>query len=93
LQLALHNVCFTLTDRAVLFTLHSFICLTCREGGVLHQPIRGRQSCGERSSLFVHCWALGSKIDKECVRPYVPSLLGTLKVCFEDDSWPVRDGK
>ncbi|KAF6022738.1 hypothetical protein EB796_018946 [Bugula neritina] len=34
---------------------------------------------------------LGSKIDKECVRPYVPSLLGTLKVCFEDDSWPVRD--
>lgn len=35
---------------------------------------------------------LGSKIDKECVRSHVPRLLDALKVCFEDDSWPVRDG-
>ena len=35
---------------------------------------------------------LGSKINQECVRPHVPLLLDALKVCFEDDSWPVRDG-
>ncbi|PIK43733.1 hypothetical protein BSL78_19410 [Apostichopus japonicus] len=34
---------------------------------------------------------LGSKIDKEKVRPYVQRLLMALLICFEDDSWPVRD--
>ncbi|XP_077991642.1 uncharacterized protein LOC144445871 [Glandiceps talaboti] len=34
---------------------------------------------------------LGSKIDKNCVRPYVDPLLLALLVCFKDDSWPVRD--
>ncbi|XP_067941524.1 uncharacterized protein [Watersipora subatra] len=34
---------------------------------------------------------LGSKISKDCVRPYVSMLLDALKICFEDDSWPVRD--
>ncbi|PIK47878.1 hypothetical protein BSL78_15253 [Apostichopus japonicus] len=34
---------------------------------------------------------LGSKIDKEKVRPYVQRLLTALLICFEDDSWPVRD--
>ncbi|XP_064622843.1 uncharacterized protein LOC135485045 [Lineus longissimus] len=34
---------------------------------------------------------LGSKIDCDVVRPYVPSLLDALIVCFKDDSWPVRD--
>lgn len=34
---------------------------------------------------------LGSKIDKEKVRPHVKQLLEALLVCFQDDSWPVRD--
>ena len=36
---------------------------------------------------------LGTKINKDCVRPYVTRLLDSLKICFEDDSWPVRDGR
>lgn len=36
---------------------------------------------------------LGNKIDPESVRPHVTRLLDTLKVCFQDDSWPVRDGQ
>lgn len=35
---------------------------------------------------------LASKISKEHVRPYVNELLNTLVICFQDDSWPVRDG-
>ncbi|CAH1792996.1 unnamed protein product [Owenia fusiformis] len=34
---------------------------------------------------------LGTKIDKDVVRPFVPGLLDALLVCFKDDSWPVRD--
>ncbi|CAL1530399.1 unnamed protein product [Lymnaea stagnalis] len=34
---------------------------------------------------------LGSKIDKSAVSPYVSRLLETLLICFNDDSWPVRD--
>ncbi|XP_070576630.1 uncharacterized protein [Ptychodera flava] len=34
---------------------------------------------------------LGSKINRECVRPYVPVLLQALLECFKDESWPVRD--
>lgn len=36
---------------------------------------------------------LGTKINKECVRQYVTKLVDALSICFEDDSWPVRDGK
>lgn len=35
---------------------------------------------------------LASKIKSEVVQPFVPALLETLLVCFQDDSWPVRDG-
>ncbi|GFO50484.1 Arm repeat-containing protein, partial [Plakobranchus ocellatus] len=34
---------------------------------------------------------LGSKIDKTVVTAHVPRLLETLVICFNDDSWPVRD--
>ncbi|XP_071962564.1 uncharacterized protein [Antedon mediterranea] len=34
---------------------------------------------------------LGSKIDKEVVRPHVEELLKALLDCFRDESWPVRD--
>ncbi|XP_048737561.2 uncharacterized protein LOC125652410 [Ostrea edulis] len=34
---------------------------------------------------------LGSKIDRKFVRPFVPQLLEALLICFNDDSWPVRD--
>ncbi|EEB20167.1 hypothetical protein Phum_PHUM604480 [Pediculus humanus corporis] len=34
---------------------------------------------------------LASKISKEHVRPYVNELLNTLVICFQDNSWPVRD--
>ena len=34
---------------------------------------------------------LGSKMNKDCLRPYVPQLVSTLIDCFKDDSWPVRD--
>ncbi|XP_078313834.1 uncharacterized protein LOC111130281 [Crassostrea virginica] len=34
---------------------------------------------------------LGSKIDREVVRPHIPELLEALLICFNDDSWPVRD--
>ncbi|XP_014671947.1 PREDICTED: uncharacterized protein LOC106812561 [Priapulus caudatus] len=34
---------------------------------------------------------LGSKIKQDAVRPFVPPLLDALLVCFNDDSWPVRD--
>lgn len=34
---------------------------------------------------------LGSKINKQAVQPYVQRLLDALIVCFQDDSWPVRD--
>ena len=35
---------------------------------------------------------LGAKIPADSVRPYVPQLLTALIACFQDDSWPVRDG-
>ena len=39
-----------------------------------------------------HCMAeLACKIDKEAVNPFVKKLLDGLLVCFNDDSWPVRD--
>jgi hypothetical protein len=34
---------------------------------------------------------LASKIGPQATRPYVERLLNTLLVCFQDDSWPVRD--
>lgn len=34
---------------------------------------------------------LASKIDKEAIRPHIPGMLQTMLVCFDDDSWPVRD--
>ncbi|XP_069947030.1 uncharacterized protein [Cherax quadricarinatus] len=34
---------------------------------------------------------LALKISTEAVRAHVPDLLHTLTVCFNDDSWPVRD--
>lgn len=34
---------------------------------------------------------LGSKVNQDAVRPYVLPLLEALRVCFNDDSWPVRD--
>ncbi|KAJ8309492.1 hypothetical protein KUTeg_014366 [Tegillarca granosa] len=34
---------------------------------------------------------LGSKIDKNVVCPFIPRLLEALLICFNDDSWPVRD--
>lgn len=36
---------------------------------------------------------LATKLHLDTVRPYVQRLLTTLLVCFNDDSWPVRDGK
>jgi hypothetical protein len=36
---------------------------------------------------------LAAKIHPQAIRPYVERLLNTLLVCFQDDSWPVRDGK
>eukprot|EP00899_Mesostigma_viride_P016795 jgi/Mesvir1/25116/Mv21577-RA.2 len=39
-----------------------------------------------------HCMAeLMSKIEREAVKPHVPTLLGALIDCFKDASWPVRD--
>ena len=39
-----------------------------------------------------HCMAeLGSKINQDVVRPYLPRLLEALHFCFKDESWPVRD--
>ena len=38
-----------------------------------------------------HAWVL-FQIDKSVVSPYVGKLLETLLICFNDDSWPVRDG-
>lgn len=35
---------------------------------------------------------LATKLQLDTVRPYVQRLLTTLLVCFNDDSWPVRDG-
>ncbi|KAK3733797.1 hypothetical protein QZH41_015115, partial [Actinostola sp. cb2023] len=34
---------------------------------------------------------LGTKVNPDCDRPYVTTLLDALVVCFKDDSWPVRD--
>ncbi|XP_066947983.1 uncharacterized protein [Macrobrachium rosenbergii] len=34
---------------------------------------------------------LALKIAKDAVRKHVPDLLQTLTICFNDDSWPVRD--
>lgn len=34
---------------------------------------------------------LGSKVERNIVRPHIHSLLEALVVCFGDDSWPVRD--
>lgn len=34
---------------------------------------------------------LASKINQDAVRPFVPRLLDTLVVCFQDESWAVRD--
>lgn len=36
---------------------------------------------------------LAAKIHPQATRPYVERLLETLLVCFQDDSWPVRDGR
>lgn len=36
---------------------------------------------------------LASKIHPQTVQPHVERLLNTLLVCFQDDSWPVRDGE
>lgn len=39
-----------------------------------------------------HCIAeLGTKVDKDAIRPHVAPLLNALLLCFKDDSWPVRD--
>lgn len=39
-----------------------------------------------------HCIAeLAAKIDKAVLKPKVQTLLQTLLICFQDDSWPVRD--
>lgn len=32
------------------------------------------------------------QIDRDVVRPFIPQLLEALLICFNDDSWPVRDG-
>lgn len=34
---------------------------------------------------------LGAKIDRTAVRSHIPRLLAALLICFNDDSWPVRD--
>lgn len=34
---------------------------------------------------------LGKKVDKTVVSVYIPRLLEALLICFNDDSWPVRD--
>ncbi|CAN8031412.1 unnamed protein product [Ixodes persulcatus] len=34
---------------------------------------------------------LASKINQDAVRPFVPKLLDTLVICFQDESWAVRD--
>jgi hypothetical protein len=36
---------------------------------------------------------LAAKIQPQAVRPHVERLLNTLLICFQDDSWPVRDGE
>ena len=39
-----------------------------------------------------HCIAeLATKVEKTAVIPFVSELLGALMLCFEDESWPVRD--
>lgn len=39
-----------------------------------------------------HCIAeLAVKVEKAAVAPHVPALLEALLVCFQDESWPVRD--
>ncbi|CAG0878691.1 unnamed protein product [Darwinula stevensoni] len=35
---------------------------------------------------------LAAKVDASVMKQYVPCLLDTLLRCFQDDSWPVRDG-
>ena len=32
------------------------------------------------------------QVNKDAVRPFISQLLDALLVCFNDDSWPVRDG-
>ena len=34
---------------------------------------------------------LAAKVDKAAVSPYVDEMLRALLICFQDDSWPVRD--
>ncbi|KAK3597150.1 hypothetical protein CHS0354_038078 [Potamilus streckersoni] len=34
---------------------------------------------------------LGAKVSKAAVHKYIPTLLEALLICFNDDSWPVRD--
>ncbi len=34
---------------------------------------------------------VAAEIDREPIKPHVPSLLDTLVNCFKDQSWPVRD--
>ena len=36
---------------------------------------------------------LGAKVERDVVRPHVSRLLDALIVCFQDESWPVRDGR
>ena len=33
------------------------------------------------------------QVDKAVVQSYIPQLLEALLKCFNDDSWPVRDGE
>jgi hypothetical protein len=36
---------------------------------------------------------LGTKISRDVVQPYIRGMLDTLIECFQDESWPVRDGE
>ena len=36
---------------------------------------------------------LGTKVSQDCLRKYIGQLIDVLLECFQDDSWPVRDGK
>lgn len=44
-------------------------------------------------TVFIECLIPTLQIDREVVRPHIPKLLEALLICFNDDSWPVRDGR
>lgn len=44
-------------------------------------------------TVFIECLIPTLQIDREVVRPHIPELLEALLICFNDDSWPVRDGR